>query len=177
MRDFQRTERNGAYCEVRDAVSLVSSLLSSSGVRSVSSSGVRSVRWTHLRQKCPVRCFRCRRVREIRVFGRKRCRVGTYTNLEARFSANASAGRCAVRSCRSIRQCRRSLCRPPMSEHSSVPQVDVPLACVEAFVQFRRLMCRPSVSKHTCSATWPIYRPWRSVCAVPLAESLLCHFS
>ena len=107
MRDFQRTERNGAYCEVRNAVSQVSSLLSSSGVRSVSSSGVRSVRWTHLRQKCPVRCFRCRRVREIRVYGRKHCRVGTYISLEAGFSANAAEGRCAARSCRSIRQCRR----------------------------------------------------------------------
>ena len=152
MRDFQRTERNGAHCEVRNAVSQVSSLLSSSGVRSVSSSGVRSVssssvrsvRWPHLRKKCPAHRFRCRRVREIRVYGRKHCRVGTYISLEAGFSANASVGRCAARSCRSIRQCRRVDASP--------------------------------VSKHTCSATWPIYRPWRSVCAVPLAESLLCRF-
>ena len=134
MRDCQRTERNGAYCEVRNAVSQVSSLLSSSGVRSVSSSSVPSVRWTHLRQKCPVRCFRCRRVREIRVYGRKHCRVGTYISLEAGFSANASVGRCAARSCQSIRQCRRVMPRPCRNIHA-VPHGQSTVHG-EAFVQY-----------------------------------------
>ena len=143
MPDCQRTDRNGAHCDVRKTVPQMSLLLSSSGVR--------PVRWTHLRKKCPVRCFRCRRVREIRVFGRKRCRVGTYTILEVRLSANASAGRYAARPCPSICQCRRSLYRPLMSKHScsfagrcaarpcrsirAVPQVVVPPACVETYMQ------------------------------------------